>query len=344
MIGALAGMTEVTIMQPTVAIKNALQEGRPLPRTPLAYYRGLSVSYIMFATILYSRKYLSAKVDIFFKTTKIVVTTFTALNCLQMNVGTMLPITAVQFGMNRVLEKAYIKAYDHPPGTAAGLGVAMGAGAASAFVSCPAEYVIIQQQRYGRSLMAELKHTIAERGALIAYKGLVSEKIRSKILLFCGRFAFIFSLFYSLSPSPILLFLILQSAGFVRESLYVAGYLGVVPLLRAKLNTIPSIRDLPGGALVISGVLSGLLATVTTQPADTIKTRMQAFPDVSVNPEYRSLVSTTRHIIKTEGFGTLFAGLLPRATRIVGAVFILNGTRNTAVEFLEKRRSAVATE
>jgi hypothetical protein len=57
MIGALAGMTEVTIMQPTVAIKNALQEGRPLPRTPVAYYRGLAVSNIMFAT--YSSKYLS---------------------------------------------------------------------------------------------------------------------------------------------------------------------------------------------------------------------------------------------------------------------------------------------
>lgn len=46
MIGAFAGMTEVTIMQPTVAIKNALQEGRPLPRTPVAFYRGLAVSVL----------------------------------------------------------------------------------------------------------------------------------------------------------------------------------------------------------------------------------------------------------------------------------------------------------
>lgn len=42
-IGALAGLTEVSIMQPTVAIKNALQEGRPVPRSPLALYRGLLV-------------------------------------------------------------------------------------------------------------------------------------------------------------------------------------------------------------------------------------------------------------------------------------------------------------
>lgn len=44
-IGAMAGVTEVTLMQPTVALKNALQEGRPLPRTPYALYRGYMVSY-----------------------------------------------------------------------------------------------------------------------------------------------------------------------------------------------------------------------------------------------------------------------------------------------------------
>ena len=42
-IGGLAGIIEVCIMQPTVAVKNALQEGRPLPANPAAYYRGLLV-------------------------------------------------------------------------------------------------------------------------------------------------------------------------------------------------------------------------------------------------------------------------------------------------------------
>lgn len=32
-------------MQPTVAIKNALQEGRALPRAPRELYRGLLVSF-----------------------------------------------------------------------------------------------------------------------------------------------------------------------------------------------------------------------------------------------------------------------------------------------------------
>lgn len=44
-IGAAAGTIEVLINQPTVAVKNALQEGRPLPANPAAYYRGLLVSH-----------------------------------------------------------------------------------------------------------------------------------------------------------------------------------------------------------------------------------------------------------------------------------------------------------
>jgi len=44
MIGAVGGVMEVCLMQPMVAFKNALQEGRPLPRTPLQMYRGLLVS------------------------------------------------------------------------------------------------------------------------------------------------------------------------------------------------------------------------------------------------------------------------------------------------------------
>lgn len=42
-IGALAGFVEVCVMQPTVGVKNALQEGRPVPRNPMALYRGLTV-------------------------------------------------------------------------------------------------------------------------------------------------------------------------------------------------------------------------------------------------------------------------------------------------------------
>lgn len=68
----------------------------------------------------------------------------------------------------------------------------------------------------------------------------------------------------------------------VRESLYAAGYLGVAPLLREALEEQPAVRSMPGGPLILSGVTAGLLATVTTHPADTIKTRMQVLAACSV--------------------------------------------------------------
>ena len=44
-IGALAGFVEVCVMQPTVGVKNALQEGRSVPRNPAVLYRGLTVGH-----------------------------------------------------------------------------------------------------------------------------------------------------------------------------------------------------------------------------------------------------------------------------------------------------------
>lgn len=42
-IGGMSGTFEVCLMQPTVAFKNAIQEGRPLPWNPVHMYRGLGV-------------------------------------------------------------------------------------------------------------------------------------------------------------------------------------------------------------------------------------------------------------------------------------------------------------
>ena len=67
-----------------------------------------------------------------------------------------------------------------------------------------------------------------------------------------------------------------QGATAVRESLYVGGYLGVMPVLRDTFAAQPAFRQLPdGSATVAAGVSAGLLAAVASQPADTIKTRMQ---------------------------------------------------------------------
>ena len=43
-IGGISGTVEVCMMQPTIALKNAFQEGRPISFTPSHLYRGIGVS------------------------------------------------------------------------------------------------------------------------------------------------------------------------------------------------------------------------------------------------------------------------------------------------------------
>ena len=59
---------------------------------------------------------------------------------LQVSAGAMLPITAVQFGMNRFLEQTYRRVMKTEQLSMGGtVALAMGAGASSAFLGCPAE-------------------------------------------------------------------------------------------------------------------------------------------------------------------------------------------------------------
>ena len=122
-IGALAGVLEVSVMQPTVTIKNALQEGRALPKSPIALYRG----YLVSRSISLLR--LCAENTALLMPTAMVIIrdlhiwscqcafgmshrwTRHKLWCLQVNAGSIAPITAVQFGANRFYELTLRKLY-----------------------------------------------------------------------------------------------------------------------------------------------------------------------------------------------------------------------------------------
>jgi solute carrier family 25 citrate transporter 1 len=107
-IGALGGTVEVCIMQPLVGIKNALQEGRPIPKNPAHLYRGLL-----------------------------------------MNIVSMAPITASQFGTNRLMQTVVLEKSENDLTGVERFGSAAVAGAVSAFIASPSELIIIQQQVSG---------------------------------------------------------------------------------------------------------------------------------------------------------------------------------------------------
>ncbi|GFR52575.1 hypothetical protein Agub_g15168 [Astrephomene gubernaculifera] len=195
-IGALGGTVEVCIMQPLVGIKNALQEGRPIPRHPAHLYRGLL-----------------------------------------MNVVSMAPITASQFGTNRLMQtKVLNKSEDELTGLER-FGCASVAGAVSAFIASPSELIIIQQQKSGRSLGAEASHFMKVHGSAAIVRGL------------------------------------LPAMG--RETLYAAGYLGLFPIIRKELDE--KMPGSSGLTLVAASILGGVFAAACSHPFDTAKTRMQAF-------------------------------------------------------------------
>jgi len=216
------------------------------------------------------------------------------------NCGAMGPIIATQFGVNNAIQ-GLVKPM-RPNGKltdADTIGMAMVAGTTSSFVGCPAEFLMIKQQQTGMSMVSALKTNVSQLGATTVFRGL--------------------------------------GATMCRESVYAASYMGGVPILREKFGEIEAIKDIPGAAFLASGITAGTIATVLTHPSDTIKTRQQACPDLKTHPQYRTMLSTARYVTGEGGVGALFAGLLPRAFRIIGAMFIFNEIKTRAVDHLESR-------
>jgi len=202
------------------------------------------------------------------------------------NASSIAPITAVQFAVNGTLSSILSENGKRALTEQERLLAAAIAGAASAFVSTPAELLMIQQQKTGKSLLLTAGEVKKNFGLRIFYKGLLPTAIR--------------------------------------ESLFTCGYLGLGPVIKEQLmKKMPEVfGDQPVGAALLGSIIAGLMAAALTQPADTIKTRMQADvrKDLTV---YKKPLQSAKLIIEKEGGKTLFSGLVPRGLRMIGAVFIL---------------------
>ena len=74
--------------------------------------------------------------------------------------------------------------------------------------------------------------------------------------------------------------------------------------------TVLEADHLPSHFSLPCGLVAGLLASTTTQPADVIKTRMQVQPE-----SFSNITHTLAATVKEGGVRGLFVGLVPRATR-----------------------------
>ncbi|RDX55930.1 mitochondrial carrier [Lentinus brumalis] len=72
------------------------------------------------------------------------------------------------------------------------------------------------------------------------------------------------------------------------------------------------------GAAFASGAFSGITAALVTSPFDVLKTRRQSML-MSSSTKTTSSLGLTAEILRTEGIGALYAGIVPRITKIAPA-------------------------
>lgn len=107
------------------------------------------------------------------------------------------------------------------------------------------------------------------------------------------------------------------------SGIYWAGF----EILKTRLSD-PIHSPYPGLSPIatsfISGAVSGTISALVTQPFDVLKTRRQVFtPNKDCSPaalnSRASTIPLAIHVIKTEGWGALFAGTVPRCGKVAPA-------------------------
>ena len=86
----------------------------------------------------------------------------------------MAPITASQFGTNRIFSQLILCKEEKDLGPLERLSSAAVSGAASAFIASPSELVIIHQQKTGKALVTQAKDILTKYGASAYCRGIVS--------------------------------------------------------------------------------------------------------------------------------------------------------------------------
>ncbi len=107
----------------------------------------------------------------------------------------------------------------------------------------------------------------------------------------------------------------------MREGLYVSFVLGTTPVLTQQLE--PAVGS-PSLAFTLAGLASGIGAAVMTHPFDTMKTFVQGN---ALEPKQLSSAEVASTVNSRGGLSAFYKGFAARGVRLVGAIFILNGSK-----------------
>lgn len=211
------------------------------------------------------------------------------------NASSLAPITALQIFSNGVLANM-LTGGKRETSEVETIVAAMGAGSISALIYSPVDLLVIQQQKLKMGPMEAIKHISKEHGSQMLMRGF--------------------------------------SACVVREAIYTAGYLGIAPVAKARLENLhPWFIENDVITQFLGSCIGGTTAAMLTHPVDTAKTCIQG--DLT-KTTYRSATSTVPQLYAKGGIGVLYKGGLARTGRLCGAFFIINSLREAAMRYKAK--------
>lgn len=154
---------------------------------------------------------------------------------LLMSVGNMAVLTGLQFPLTGAVSKAITGGESRTLSKVEQISAGFIGGAISGLACAPMELVMIQQQRFGKSLAGSAGHIVSTSGPIGLMRG---------FWMSCGR-----------------------------EGIFTAGYLGIGPVIVEELQT--TYNQSESTAKMGGAVASGVIAASVSHPLDTIKTCMQ---------------------------------------------------------------------
>jgi len=208
------------------------------------------------------------------------------------NAASLAPITAVQMASNGLLANL-VTGGKRETSEVETIVCAMGAGSVSALIYSPVDLLVIQQQKLKMGPWDAISHISKTHGPQMLMRGF--------------------------------------SACVVREAIYTAGYLGIAPVAKARLEAMhPYFKENGAVTQFIGACIGGTVAAMLTHPVDTAKTCIQG--DLT-RTTYSTATSTIPQLYNKGGVGILYKGGLARTGRLCGAFFIINTIREAAMRY-----------